>query len=212
MLALKLTKQEIMGFTKQNFFVGLFITWLVGMGRYWDDPNAKLLQHLGLGSVIYIFCMSTFIWLIVKPFKIDGWKYITVLTFVSFTSLPALLYAIPIEKFTSINIATKVNAWFLIIVAFWRVTMLFNFLKKFTALNWVTITAIALLPICFIIVLLSLLNLERAVFNIMGGFRQTVNDKAYEVLLTLTMISIFSLPFLLILYADGIITARKNRK
>jgi hypothetical protein len=24
------------------------------MGRYWDDPGAKLLQKLGLGSVMFI--------------------------------------------------------------------------------------------------------------------------------------------------------------
>lgn len=48
-----------------------------------------------------------------------------------------------------------------------------------------------LLPIMAIIASLTVLNLERAVFDIMGGLRETgtANDSAYAVLFLLTFLS-----------------------
>ncbi len=70
LLTFKITKEEMLQFNSTHFVVGLVGTWIVGMGRYWDDPGASLLQHLGLGSVIYIFALALFIWLILIPFKV----------------------------------------------------------------------------------------------------------------------------------------------
>ena len=118
-------------FNTKHFIAGLFGTWLVGMGRYWDDEGASLLQHLGLGSVIYIFVLAAFIWLIIKPFFVEDWNYFTVVTFIGLTSFPAILYAIPVEKFVGIGTATTMNVWFLITVASWRLCLLYFFLKRF---------------------------------------------------------------------------------
>jgi len=175
------------------------------MGRYWDDPGASLLQHLGLGSVIYIFALSLFIWLILLPFKIENWRYFTVLTFISLTSFPAIFYAIPVEKFLTIETANIINVWFLAIVALWRLVLLFVFLKRFTGLNFGNILTVTLLPICLIISVLTMLNLHRVVFNIMGGVRQTsAHDSAYLVLNILTGVSIVLALPLLIAYCIAI--------
>ena len=40
--------------------VGLGFTWLAGIGRYWDNPRAEWWQHLGFGSVIYVFALAGF--------------------------------------------------------------------------------------------------------------------------------------------------------
>ena len=99
LLTFKLTRAEMLQFNKKHFIAGLIGTWIVGMGRYWDDGGASLLQHVGLGSVIYIFVLAAFIWLIVKPFRVDNWNYFTVVTFIALTSFPAIFYAIPVERF-----------------------------------------------------------------------------------------------------------------
>ena len=52
LLTFKLTREEMLKFNRKHFYLGLVGTWLVGMGRYWDDTGANLMQHLGLGSVI----------------------------------------------------------------------------------------------------------------------------------------------------------------
>ena len=125
LLTFKSTREEMLQFGKMHFLAGLIGTWIVGMGRYWDDPEAKLLQHLGLGSVIYIFVLAVLIWLIVLPFKVEKWSYFTVVTFISLTSFPAVFYAIPVERFLSIGAANSINVWFLAIVAAWRLGLLF---------------------------------------------------------------------------------------
>lgn len=198
-------------FSPKHFAAGLTGTWIVGIGRYWDDDRASVLQHIGLGSVIYIFILSFFIWLILKPFLVDNWTYFTVLIFISLTSFPVIFYAIPVEKFLSLKSANTVNVWFLAIVASWRLALLYYFIKHFTKLSAGNILTVTLMPICLIITTLTALNLHRVVFDIMGGRRnQTPHDDAYSVLLFLTVISaILTLP-LIIAYCVGIYNRRQK--
>ena len=108
------------------------------------------------------------------------------------------------------------NVWFLVIVAGWRLCLLYYFLRHFTKLGLPNILTITLMPICLIIASLTALNLHRVVFNIMGGFSEpNVHDGAYTVLMFLTVISIFlTLPLLLAMesgYITGIKAGLKNR-
>ena len=210
LLTFQLTREEMLQFNRNHFIAGLLGTWIVGMGRYWDDPGAKLLQHLGLGSVIYIFVLAAFIWLIVLPFKIEKWDYFTVVTFISLTSFPAVFYAIPVERVFSIETSNTINVWFLAVVAAWRLGLLYYFLKKFTLLGTGNIITITLMPICLIISTLTVLNLHRVVFNIMGGVRDpTPHDLSYEILMLLTGISMILTIPLLIAYCIGVYNRRK---
>lgn len=210
LLTFRLTRDEMLQFNKSQFIAGLIGTWIVGMGRYWDDPGAKLLQHLGLGSVIYIFVLAAMIWIIVLPFKVEKWHYFLVLTFISLTSFPAIFYGIPVERFFSIEVANRINVWFLAIVAAWRLALLFYFLSKFTKLNLGNIITVTLMPMCLIISILTALNLQRVVFNIMGGVRTpTAHDGAYSVLVTLTALSVILIGPLIIAYGYGIYKRRK---
>lgn len=213
LLSFRLDKEDMLSFNNKHLAIGVLGTWIVGMGRYWDDPGAKLLQHLGMGSVIYIFCLALFIWMILLPFKPKGWSYRVVLTFISLTSFPAILYAIPVERFFSMSVASTMNVWFLAVVALWRLSLLFYFLRVFTRLFWMDIMTTALLPMCAIVTALALLNLERAVFNIMGGLRDsTANDDAYAVLLVITLFSEILVIPLLLIYISAILRQRRLRK
>jgi len=212
LLTFKLTRDEILQFNRKHFIAGLIGTWAVGIGRYWDDKGASLVQHLGIGSVIYIFVLAAFIWLIVKPFFVENWSYFTIVTFIGLTSFPAMLYAIPVEKFVNINIANNLNVWFLAIVALWRLLLLYYFLKRFTKLSYGNIITITLMPICLIISTLTALNLHRVVFDLMGGLRDpNAHDNSYFILILLTGISaILTIP-LLLAYGIGIYNSYKSR-
>ena len=213
LLIFRLNREEMLSFKQKHFLIGLAGTWFVGIGRYWDDPGASLLQHLGLGSVIYIFVLALFIWLIVKPFAIEGWTYFRVVTFIGLTSFPAIFYAIPVERFFSSATANAINVWFLAMVASWRLGLLFYFLKHFTRLKIWNILVITLMPICLIIASLTALNLHRVVFNIMGGVTNpTPHDAAYTVLLILTGLSVILVGPLLVGYGVAVYLRRKLSK
>jgi hypothetical protein len=214
-LTLRFTNADVLAFGKQELAIGLIFTWLVGMGRYWDNPKAELLQKLGVGSVIYVFVLALLIWLIVLPLRRDSWRYFHVLIFVTLVSPPAILYAIPVERWTSLETAREINIWFLAVVAIWRVVLLFVFLKRFARLNVFELIITALLPLTFIISSLALLNLEHVVFDIMAGLSQTeatANDSAYVVVLVLTYVSVIAFPFLLAGYLISIYLAWRKRK
>ncbi|WP_346237137.1 hypothetical protein ABDK00_012110 [Niabella insulamsoli] len=212
LLTFRLTREEMLSFEHKHLITGIIGTWLVGMGRYWDDPKASLLQHLGMGSVIYIFALAAFIWLIILPFKVEKWSYKNVLTFIALTSFPAIFYAIPVERFFSISTANKINVWFLAIVALWRLGLLCFFMDRFTRLSTGTLVTVTFMPICLIISALTLLNLHHVVFEVMGGIRNpTAHDSSYSVLVVLTLISMILAIPLVIAYGVAIYNNRKKK-
>ncbi|WP_412972595.1 hypothetical protein [Glaciecola sp. MF2-115] len=183
--------------------LGFLCTWIAGLGRYWDHPNAYWWQYLGLGSLMYVLLLAAIIFVLLLPFKPNGWTYKNVLLFVTLTSPPAILYAIPVEKFLSMDTSATINVWFLAIVALWRVALYVYFLKSMARLSGAVIIVASLLPITLIIVTLSLLNLEHATFEIMAGInpsQKTSADGAYLTVLILSFGSALLFPVLLIAY------------
>jgi hypothetical protein len=168
-----------------------------------------LLQHLGIGSVVYVFILSWFLWLIVSPLRPKNWSYFRVLVFVSLVSPPAILYAFPIEKFYSLDTANGVNELFLLIVATWRVALLIFFLRRVGELGRFSIAIAAMLPLTLIVVTLTVLNLEKVVFDFMGGIEHgTASDGSYEILFLLSFFSFLLFIPLVICYVVLIGTAR----
>lgn len=194
-----------------HLLAGMLGTWLAGMGRYWDHPDATVLQHLGLGSVAYVFVLAGFLWLILRPYRVEGLSYRLLLTFITLTSFPALLYAVPVERFTSMALAASINVWFLAVVAAWRLALLYVFIRRFARLHHVFSSALTLLPMALIVSALAVLNVEHAVFEVMGGIgRGTAHDSAYLVVLVLSLLSWTLLPVLLVLYLTGMVRSRKR--
>ena len=182
---------------------GLACTWLAGIGRYWDSPRAAWWQHLGLGSLAYVVVLAAILWLLLMPLRPARWSYRSVLVFVTLTAPPALLYAIPVERFLPLETAQATNAWFLGIVALWRVALLAWFLARVAGLRPHAIVVATLLPITLIVVALAMLNLEHVVFNIMAGIRaedRSANDLAYTVVVMIAFWSVLLAPLLLVAY------------
>jgi hypothetical protein len=192
---------------------GIGFTWLCGIGRYWDNPRAELWQYLGLGSVGYIFILALILWLVILPLKPANWRYKNVLLFVSLTSPPAILYAIPVERFMSLQAAQLANVWFLAVVAISRVALLFHYLKNVARLSGVCVLVATLLPLTLIVAVLTGLNLEHVVFKIMAGLEaheKSANDSAYMILVLITYFSVLASPVLLSLYGWFIYKRRKG--
>lgn len=93
----------------------LVVTWLAGMGRYWDHPSASGFQMLGIGSVVYVFVLALVLCIVGGSLGARNWNYPTVVTLVALTSPPALLYAIPVERWMPMVQAQQTNVWFLAI-------------------------------------------------------------------------------------------------
>lgn len=186
----------------------IVVTWLAGVGRYWDHPSAETWQYFGVGSLVYIFCLSTLLYLIVWPLRPSNWTIGGVFVFVGLTSLPAFLYAIPVERVVNLSAAQSINAWFLGIVAAWRVALLFRYLIVAAKLHWFVVTTISVLLLSGIVVALTLLNLEHVVFDIMAGIREedaSPNDVAYLIVFGLAFFSMWAFPMALILYLGAVI-------
>ena len=190
----------------QAFLIfGLVCTWIAGIGRYWDNPEAYVLQSVGLGSVAYVFVLALVLWLIAWPLRPMRWTYLNVLLFVTLTSPPALLYAIPAERFLPMETAQIVNLWFLAVVAAWRVALLAWFLVRLARLRVGAVVVVTLLPLALIVAVLSALNLEHVTADMMSGTPASANDTAYLVVVLLAIIAEFASPVLLLLYVYQVV-------
>lgn len=216
LLTFRLSRQDLLALDRRHLYAGLVATWIVGMGRWWDDPGARLVQKLGLGSVIYVFVLALVLWLLVLPLRPSDWSYRRVLTFVAMTSPPAILYAIPVERFTDLRTAGQLNLWFLAAVALWRVALLLWFFVVLPRVGAFKAVSTALLPLAAIVTALTALNLHRVVFSIMGGLAESErspHDDAYGFLVALTFVSVLLAPVLGLVYIGSIVHSQlKHRR
>lgn len=181
---------------------GLPSVWLVGYGRWWDEPRDISWPHrFGLGSVAYVLILSALLWLIGAGMARRRWSYPKVLAFVCFTALPAMLYAIPVEMFTTARRAVDWNIAFLLLVSVYRVALLLWFYFRGAGLPaaqaWVT----GLLPLGLISFGLAVFGMAEGIIEIMGGIRES--GRAAEAFAAVTFIScttIYTTPILLIVY------------
>lgn len=215
LLSFRASRFELLADNAKYLYFGLLTTWLVGVGRFWENTSAPFYLHLGVGSVIYVPILAGLLFWIVRPFKPDDWTYRRVLTFVAMTSPPGLLYAIPIQMLWGVERANLIHLEFLSIVAAWRVALLFFFLGRFAKLNWLIRSICSLLPLTAIITGLTVLNLEKVVFNFMSGIppeARSANDASYGILFNLSLLSILLIVPLLLIYIGSIIYVNKQRR
>ncbi|HEY0081911.1 MAG TPA: hypothetical protein VGB61_03920 [Pyrinomonadaceae bacterium] len=210
LLTFRLTGDEFARLDHHHLLFGLLCTLIVGMGRRWDDAGAGWWRHAGASSLIYIFILALLLWIVVLPLKPHAWTYRHVLTFVALTAPPALLYAIPVERMCRPEVARMWNGWFLAVVAAWRVLLLGYYLNAHARLRPFAIFVCTLLPVTAIVVTLSVLNLDRAAFQTMGGFRgePTGQESAYIILTLLTVLSLLLFIPLFICYIGLVVKAR----
>lgn len=213
LLTFRASSEDLVNVNTKHLIFGVICAWIVGIGRFWDNPRVSFALHTGIGSVVYVFALALLLWLIVWPLRPKHWSYFRVAVFVSLVSPPAIIYAIPVEKFYSIDTANTINVWFLALVAIWRVALLLFFLARLAELGWFSILVATLLPLTLIVVGLTILNLEEVVFNFMGGLSErSGNDAAFGVLLTLSLLSLVLFVPLLLCYIGLVITLRMEAR
>jgi hypothetical protein len=195
--------------------VGLVLAWISGLGRYWDHPTAGLAQKSGLGSVVYVLALSALLWHTLRPFPAQRGSYANVAAMVGMTAPLAWLYALPVERWTSVENAIDLNIAFLAIVAIWRVSLYARYLRVGWRFDWLATIVCTFLPLVAIVTSLTLFNLEHAVFSIMGGLQregasERVIDETYKVVVEITFFAWCALLPLLAGYVVAIVRARRS--
>jgi len=177
--------------------LGLVSSWLAGVGRYWDTPDAQWWQYAGLGSVVYTLYMASFLCVLILPMRPKNWSYLGVLIFVGMTAPPAILYAIPVERFTDSYTASQVNYVFLLFVATWRVGLLWLYLRRSAQLAVIPAMVALMLPLALMMVVLGFMQLSVTVMEGMAGIRiDQPKNLAGELIVSLGRVSFWLLPFL----------------
>lgn len=192
--------------------LGLVCSWLAGLGRYWDTPEAQWWQYAGLGSVVYTFFMAALLFALILPMQPRNWTYMNVLTFVGMTAPPAMLYAIPVERFVAPQTASQVNLTFLLVVSVWRVALLWRYLRGAAGLSPPAAFLALSLPLALILALLGYFQFTAIVMEGMMGSRGGAHapNLAGRAVVGLGFGALFALPFLFLGYL--ILAARLDER
>lgn len=192
---------------------GLLCAAIAGAGRYWDHPQAHTWQYWGLGSVGYCFSLAFLLYLFILPLRPKNWSYGNVLIFVSMTSPPALLYALPTELVFSTDMAQDINLLFLAIVSFWRVALLIDYLRNAAKLRALVALVGAFTPILLVISVLSLINMLPVVMQGMAGNQQTQHGTSGSMadfaVAVIAFLGWYAFPGVLLAYVWFVYRARK---
>ncbi len=197
-----------------HFLIGFAVTWLVGIGRNWDFPEAPLFAKTGLPSVAYIFVLSFILFCTSWLASYERLNYWKILTLVAMTSGPGLVYAIPVEMMFPLPVAQNINMWFLLIVAIWRVALAYYIFIRAAGNDGGTATAILMTPLCGIIIGLVLTGRAGYVIEIMGGNNrpQNVNTSVDELISGLFLLSWPVLIIGLIILATAAIRSARDQR
>ena len=188
-LTFRSSVEEYEDATWHAYVVGFALVWLAGIGRTWDDLEASLVRKLGLGSLVYVVVLAGLVAIFALPLARKRLAYQHILLFVTMTALPALIYAIPIERWTDMATAQVLNLQFLLFVAAYRVALFFRFLFACMRIAWFDTLLSGLLPLMLIIVVIVLSGATNMVLDVMGGLRgrdPQADDLANDVVLALT--------------------------
>jgi hypothetical protein len=159
--------------------------------------------------------MAALLYLILAPLRPANWSYRNVLIFVGMTAPPAILYATPIQWFLPFEAARQINITFLVIVAIWRVALLFQYLMRSAQLGLAGSLIGGLLPLSLVVVILAMLNLQHVTFDLMSGVKTlgtTGMEATYSMILALTVLSFVIFPFSLLGYFYVIYRRRAERQ
>ena len=179
-LLLRIKTDRIREFGWWHFFFGIAVTWLVGVGRWWDDPGADPVRLTGIGSIVYVLFLSSFVYLVARPMAAadaplkNAWR---VLIAVTLTAAPAALYAFPIEQFGSPDLHLNYNSAALFAVSTWRVMMFYHLLRAGGSMDKKQAWAVMLVVISVILGVLGFFGVLGAVANSMGGFRDAAEER-----------------------------------
>ncbi|MEM6853606.1 MAG: hypothetical protein AAF593_04270 [Planctomycetota bacterium] len=214
-LTLRFDAADIAALGHAHLAVGVMVVWAVGAGRYWDSPRAEVLQKLGVGSLIYVPVLALILWWVSRALRPERSGYVKLVTFLTLTAPPAVVYAIPIERWVSMTTAQNLNAWALGVVAVWRVAMYGRFLHVWNRLPAPALAVALLLPLTAIVFVLAMLNLEHVVFNIMGGLGQSepsAADNRYAIVVLLAMFCFFLGPVLFVAWLILVVKQYNDRR
>lgn len=105
-------------------------TWIVGIGRWVTDRDALAIQRTGIGSIAYIVALSTALYVMLWFVSNRKTRYLDMLVVVGMTSPPALVYAIPVERWFTPEVSAGLHAAALAFVSIYRVSLLIFYLVR----------------------------------------------------------------------------------
>ena len=145
------SKDELLSLGRREFYFGIILVLLAGIGRFWQDGGANILLRSGISSVIYVYLLAIPLWIQFALIRAENWKLGRLVSFVCLTAPPAFLLAIPLAQFFTAYQAESISVVLILLVAVWRLALLAFYVAKTASLSALRIFLALFLPLSLLI-------------------------------------------------------------
>ena len=211
-LGFRLEREEYDRLGWRELALGLVLAWVVGYGRWWDRPDAvHALLRSGAISALIVVLLGLLLHVTLTPLSAGRARLLPTTAYVGLTSLPAALYALPLERWFELETARSLNLALLALVATWRVALYVRLAWEVARVRGLELLVVTLLPLSGVVFGLTVSGMLLGVFQLMAGNESstTTAESRYEVILALGMASLVLGPVLLITWL--VLVARSRR-
>jgi hypothetical protein len=129
-LTFRSKEEDLYGTRWSLLILAVLGTWIAGIGRWVTDPDASLIQRTGIGSVAYILLLSMALYVVLWFVSTKKTRFFDVLAMVGMTAPPALVYAIPVERWFVAEVSAGLHGAALAFVSIYRVSLLIFFVVR----------------------------------------------------------------------------------
>jgi len=203
-LTFRLTPEEFDELGFRHFLLGTVTAWAVGFGRWWNRPeDAMPLLRSGIVSVIIVLALGLLLHVVTSVLKPQHRGLLKTTAYVSLTSLPAAVYALPLESWMELEQARSGNFAMLTVVAVWRVALYVCFLMRIARFKLYTTIVTTVFPLAVVVFLLAVNGLTFHVLQLNTGRADTpisTAESRYEVILYMGILSIYVAPVAFVLW------------
>ncbi len=206
MLTFRLTPEEYDRLGFKHLLFGLATAWLVGYGRWWDRPDdVSPFLRSGALSVLTVIGLGFLLHRVMTGLVPRHEGHMRTAAYVSLTSLPAAIYALPLERWMELEQARTGNVAMLAVVAAWRVALYVYLLRRIAGFPIYTTIVTTLLPLAVIICFVTISGTQFRVLSIMTGVTvdpppPSTAETRFDIIASLSCLSLVLTPVLVILW------------
>jgi hypothetical protein len=160
-LSFRASREELGSLDWRHLLLGLVLTWAMGAGRNWGNPDIAPILSLGFGWVLYLSGFAVPMWLILKPLAPPSLTLLNLLAFLALTMPLALVYVVPAEIILGFGTIEDFDVRSLVLIAVWPVAVTLFYARRALYLDWGKVAVVVLLPFCLIVAMAAVISAMR---------------------------------------------------
>ena len=143
-------RDELQSFGKFQALYAVVLVLLVGGFHHWDDPAANWFVRYGFEALVYLFFLTSYVWVLFALVGAQGLRFLKLFTFLSLTAPLAFIYSIPFDSFWNPYECELAGIFCAIGIISWRLALLAFYIRRVSQLAYKRLAVAIFIPVALI--------------------------------------------------------------